>query len=499
MVGVLGAATMTMMRGPVATVSRVTDHTLAKNDMMTTGAMLSEQSMAQDDSDCDGDGTIEPPPYRSGALVPPGGGLLPTGIAVSYQDPWKREYGYCVWDHGSKTRSDNVGACGGTLANRLNGANADTQPVLAVISAGPDGMFETSCHEFTDGNHDGAADVALIQPASGGDDLLRVMAYGQFLMPSSAQAKVEDLPDAACTSGTIGMMRMTLGVMQVCTETGWAEIAPAAGGDLSFIPVTNAILGNTYQSNTITFGTLSTSLAVSVGGGATLSINGGAGVISGTVHSGNTLKLAAGAPVSPETTATYTLQVGSVAKDWTITTRDAYMARLSIAPVAANNMNVTGPGNPAYGTNVAFLVTNTGERATAPLNAATLSPAINFAFNTSGGHVGDNCAGKILQGTMGGSQSCVIDVRPKASGDGSYQSTLTVGDGLTSVSASLSGSAAGWDCALPWGGMLANGASVTAYLTSCALLSCTGQTRTCTNGVLSGSYTQQTCNVLLSC
>lgn len=52
-------------------------------------------------------------------------------------------------------------------------------------------------------------------------------------------------------------------------------------------------------------------------------------------------------------------------------------------------------------------------------------------------------------------------------------------------------------CALPWGGSIGHGASVIAYstatptcTTSCAAVS---QTRTCTNGVLSGNFTNQSC------
>ena len=51
-------------------------------------------------------------------------------------------------------------------------------------------------------------------------------------------------------------------------------------------------------------------------------------------------------------------------------------------------------------------------------------------------------------------------------------------------------------CTLPWGGTLAHGSSVTAYLSSSAV-TCTSQTRTCNNGTLSGSYTYQSC--LRSC
>ncbi len=52
-------------------------------------------------------------------------------------------------------------------------------------------------------------------------------------------------------------------------------------------------------------------------------------------------------------------------------------------------------------------------------------------------------------------------------------------------------------CTLPWGGSLAHGASATAYQNSSAAYntSCVSESRTCTNGTLSGSYTNQSCTV----
>lgn len=50
------------------------------------------------------------------------------------------------------------------------------------------------------------------------------------------------------------------------------------------------------------------------------------------------------------------------------------------------------------------------------------------------------------------------------------------------------------NCTAPWGGTVANGSSVTAYLTdSPGSGSCTEETRTCTNGTLSGSYAYNSC------
>src|SRR3989344_6233098 len=52
-------------------------------------------------------------------------------------------------------------------------------------------------------------------------------------------------------------------------------------------------------------------------------------------------------------------------------------------------------------------------------------------------------------------------------------------------------------CVTPWGTTVANGNSVTAHITSSVAYgsACTSETRTCTNGQLSGSYTYSTCNV----
>jgi hypothetical protein len=52
-------------------------------------------------------------------------------------------------------------------------------------------------------------------------------------------------------------------------------------------------------------------------------------------------------------------------------------------------------------------------------------------------------------------------------------------------------------CNLPWGGTIDNGSSVTAYLNSSVAYgsACASETRTCSNGTLSGSYTNQSCSV----
>lgn len=495
MVGVIGASTATLIKGPVSGMARVTDYTVAKNDMIAAAVMLSETTLARADADCDGDGMIEPPPPRAAAgNVPIGGGFIPAGTGTSQRDPWRREYGYCAWDHGFWTAADNVAACGGTAAGRRGGVNADTQTVIAFISAGPNGVFETGCYDY-------AGDTTpLVVQAPESDDLVRLVPYGQFMMPSSATARLDELPDAACTGGSIGLMRIAFGVMQMCTEAGWIELSPASGGEFHFMPVNNAVIGSSHTSNTVTFGTLPAPLPVSISGGATLSINNGPAVTSGAVQSNDTLALSGTASGEPETTHLYTVTFGTVSKTWSITTRDAYIGKITVTPLQTADMNVTGPGGTAYGATVGFVVANAGERMIGPLNPAILSNTNNFEFSNSGANVGDDCAGKVLQGTMAGAQSCVIDVRPKAGRDTAYyDSMLMVGDGDVSASVSLSGSASGWGCDAPWGAYIDNGAQVTAYREKCNLLGCASQPRKCTDGELSGTYQYATCSTLLGC
>jgi hypothetical protein len=51
------------------------------------------------------------------------------------------------------------------------------------------------------------------------------------------------------------------------------------------------------------------------------------------------------------------------------------------------------------------------------------------------------------------------------------------------------------DCTAPWGATVLDGASVTAYLDATPTSSCTSESRSCSAGTLSGSYTNQSCTV----
>ncbi|MFP4465056.1 MAG: hypothetical protein ACLFP8_07505, partial [Alphaproteobacteria bacterium] len=170
-VGLLGTVIMSTMRGPLSTMVQVQSRTKAESEMAIASrlAML-EAIQLPGGGDCDGDGYIEPVEFKdAGTAGPIGGGFLPDSIASSHVDPWGVNYGYCIWDPGSTTGDAlcDVDATGTNERLDGNGIDGDeTYSVIALISAGPDQVFDTNC-------------VGGMSPSitRGGDDLLVEYTY----------------------------------------------------------------------------------------------------------------------------------------------------------------------------------------------------------------------------------------------------------------------------------------------------------------------------------
>lgn len=181
LVGAFGVGASNTMKGLVSSMSDVTRKSIAEEKMMG-GARLAVQSataLQANSGDCDSDDMVEPLPFRSAGTGPRpvGGGYLPLEIGATPTDPWGTAYGYCVWDPGT-VRAD--AGCGGAGANRLAGygTTADDYTVVAVISAGKDRQFSTTCNAFVDTTPaDGAPDTPLIVRGNGGDDIVLEYTY----------------------------------------------------------------------------------------------------------------------------------------------------------------------------------------------------------------------------------------------------------------------------------------------------------------------------------
>lgn len=166
LVGVVGASSMQIMKGPVRSMSEVTKRTVAENNMIASSKLALIAATSQSDSgDCDADGYVEPIPFETAAVgAPVGGGFLPAAIGAALNDPWDTRYGYCVWDHGAITAG-----CGG--GNYLTGENAATGYAIALISAGPDRQFQTSCNAYPS--------AAALNKTPGTDDIVLGYTYGE--------------------------------------------------------------------------------------------------------------------------------------------------------------------------------------------------------------------------------------------------------------------------------------------------------------------------------
>ncbi|MCB1529427.1 MAG: tail fiber domain-containing protein [Alphaproteobacteria bacterium] len=166
LVGAVGAASMTVMKGPVRAMSEITKRTIAENNMIASGKLsLTASANAANGGDCDSDGHVEPIQFVVATPNPTGGGQLPPSIGAALQDPWQTNYGYCVWDHGT-TIGDTGADCIDPVAanNRLAGENTQTGIALAIVSAGPDRIFQTVCNAYptaTPVNKNGSDDLIL--------------------------------------------------------------------------------------------------------------------------------------------------------------------------------------------------------------------------------------------------------------------------------------------------------------------------------------------------
>jgi hypothetical protein len=240
MIGVIGAGTMSVLKGPVQTASLVTKRTLAENNMMVAGKLAIMKS--REVGDCDNDGTIEPVGWAdpAGKPVPVNGGLIPVTIGATQQDPWGNIYGYCSWDHGT---SSLFMTCG-TTPRRLSGSTNKDNIVIAVISAGPDKVFQTIC------NNEGAG--SYVSKISGSDDLMLGYTYAEAeIMAGGLWNLVEDDVTTAEIDKNLSVKDET-GTEQLSFDTTTKELVVADGGTGSFPTMKTDFVQN-YEGESVEF------------------------------------------------------------------------------------------------------------------------------------------------------------------------------------------------------------------------------------------------------
>lgn len=163
MVGIVSAATMQMIAGPIKTASQVNNKNLVESQLQVGARLIVINAGTADD---DIDGTIEPVEHDGVNIGLTGGGGIPSSTGASLTDPWNSPYGYCVWDNGSDITID-------AGENRLAGDNAGSTLAIALISAGPNRVFETDCFAYGTPPNEG-----VVKPA-GSDDYIFKYTYAE--------------------------------------------------------------------------------------------------------------------------------------------------------------------------------------------------------------------------------------------------------------------------------------------------------------------------------
>lgn len=234
----LSFAIFQTISGPIKTMVKVTNDTMTDVQIHTSTRGMVMNLVNNDTGDCDSDGSLEFPVWRdpSGANAPTNGGLIPTDQGVPTTDVWGSDFGYCVWDVGST--SDDA-TCGGPSANRLDGTNDattgnyETQTAIAVISAGPNRQFETTCNAYVDGTTD------LISKAATSDDRVYRFSHEE-VAAAVGQGLWSAADDGEEGSGSVALKEEPTGCTNVgdlCDDdTKYAGVHPVTGNKLYVIP-----------------------------------------------------------------------------------------------------------------------------------------------------------------------------------------------------------------------------------------------------------------------
>jgi hypothetical protein len=222
-IGAMTAGAGNIVKGIVTSMSEVTRKTITE-EKMQGGARISIQASAGCDVDTPND-FMEPTPFRAamGKPYPLGGGLLPENIGATTKDPWGTEYGYCAWNFGN-------GTCPG--ANLIQGPSDPSKTVVAVISAGKDRKFSTTCNGGMTGPlvdadctgkgvahyNDSGSGYCYFKSAAGAD-------YGAAQTACQAEGGYLATPISSAENNTIATLAggevVRLGIDDMDTEGAW--------------------------------------------------------------------------------------------------------------------------------------------------------------------------------------------------------------------------------------------------------------------------------------
>ncbi|MCD8498210.1 MAG: discoidin domain-containing protein [Alphaproteobacteria bacterium] len=161
-VGVLGAGIMSTMRGPLTTMVEVNriEETKAEMAVGLRLILLNPHPAVSPHLTADADALTEPAEPDACGSAPTGAGCIPGGSSARKTDAWGTPYAYCAWNNGTENAA---------IGRILGGAVSTNNIAVAMISAGPDRQFQTTCSNAVGG--------FLNPDDGGGDDIVRKYNY----------------------------------------------------------------------------------------------------------------------------------------------------------------------------------------------------------------------------------------------------------------------------------------------------------------------------------
>ncbi len=412
--GVLGTATMTFMKGPLKTSSTLSRMSVAETQMQIGAQMTVLQASSKADlGDCDSDGFVEPMEFKVNATAsqkPVGGGNISNSLGATKRDPWGMLYGYCVWNNGTNPTVGSAAACdddASATEDRLDGSPNNYDTVFAIVSAGPDRIFATTCQSFDAADVDNnnvlgdVGDGEMVAKTGGSDDLILSYTYAE-----------------AATAGGGGLWSIK------SSDPGTAIIDKAVefSGGLSMGTDTAVTVCNASTDNMMRYNTTTDLIEVCDGAGTWVPSGGS----SSTDSFDNDNSIPCDGTILGQVRYNTTLFIPEFCDgtDWRSFTIASDTANLVLTPVQQGGMNVDGTDNkdPALCTNgwvcgdeFTFILQNQGETDSASITT-TLIDTTYFAL------ISDTCNGVILTPM----ESCDIIIRPRANGNMTYNTGLQI-------------------------------------------------------------------------
>lgn len=456
LLGVLSAGLVTFIKGPLSTSIKLTKMNTAENQMSvgTQIAVLAASTQANN-GDCDSDGFIEPVEWRAPSTEPTpiGGGLVPHSIGIQKKDPWGTEYGYCVWNHGSIASE---GGCGLAL---LAGGSSTALPVAAIVSAGPDKTFSTTCRTLLDADENGDGDLLdeddmpLISKSSPTDDDI-IFSYtyneagaigGDLWRLKSGDPGVATISKSIEISGNANIDQ-SLDVSGNVNVNGTGVFARLAASSSDFLQLLSGLklaspleisLCNLENRGVMRLNGAGTELEICSSDNSWQSISGSAKAFGTTSECA--LPSDAGKVRFNSSSSQPEFCDGTTWRSFVISNAAAY---LIISPANTTSLNVD------YGSSAVnslatyrhstvnsqvFTVTNTGQTTSSVLNTSVSSNNFEIISNTCNGS------------TLAALSTCDITIRPRASSNGVFTGVLTVA-GNNTPQANLQGTASNFTC-----------------------------------------------------